>query len=226
MNEREILDTFRRLGAIITNTHVVYTSLKHGSAYVNKDAIYPHTKETSLICKQLALAFKHDFVEAVIAPAVGGVILSTRVAEHLTDMTGRDVLGVYAEKEEIRVLLQDKLLSQHTGDNFVIKRGYDKLIRGMRTLVVEDVATTGNSARKVVETTRAHGGIIVGVGVLCNRGGITPRDVGDVPQLISLTHASLEAWDENECPLCKSGVPINTEIGKGREYLARKRIEQ
>jgi orotate phosphoribosyltransferase len=124
-------------------------------------------------------------------------------------MNGYEVFGVYAEKSE-------------GGDAFVIKRGYDKLIAGKNVLVVEDILTTGGSAKKVVEVTRAIGGNVVGLGVLCNRGEITPQDVADVPKLTSLVNVKLDAWDEATCPLCEQNVPVNTDVGKGREFLARK----
>jgi len=144
----------------------------------------------------------------VVAPAVGGTILSQWVAHHLSDLVGREVLAVYADKAE--------------GDEFVIKRGYDKLVSGKRVLVVEDVLTTGGSAKKVVDVVRQIGGEVIALGVLCNRGGITPQDVSDVPELFALVNVSLDAWDEAECPLCAQNVPINTDVGKGREYLAKK----
>jgi len=210
MTEREVLEILSKVGAVITDSHIVYTSGKHGTAYVNKDAVYPHTKETSDLCRAIAEQFADDGVEVVIAPAIGGVILSQWTAHHLSEITGREVLGVYAEKVE-------------SGDAFVIKRGYDKLVAGKDVLVVEDVLTTGGSAKKVVEATRALGGNIVGLGVLCNRGGITPQDVADPPKLFALVNVKLDAWDEAGCPLCAQNVPINTDVGKGREFLARKR---
>jgi orotate phosphoribosyltransferase len=210
MNEREVLRVLGEVGAVIADSHIVYTSGKHGTAYVNKDAVYPHTAETSRLCRAIAERFRDDNVEVVIAPAIGGVILSQWIAHHLTEMNGYEVFGVYAEKSE-------------SGDVFVIKRGYDKLIAGKNVLVVEDVLTTGGSAKKVVEATRAIGGNVVGLGVLCNRGGITPRDVADVPKLIALVDVKLDAYDEAMCPLCERNVPINTDVGKGREFLARRR---
>lgn len=211
MNEQEVLQVLGKVGAVITDSHIVYTSGKHGTAYVNKDAVYPHTKKTSRLCEAIALHFAGDDVDVVIAPAIGGVILSQWTAHHLTEMTklfGREVLGVYAEKAE-------------TGDAFVIKRGYDKIVAGQNVLVVEDVLTTGGSAKKVIEAVRALGGKVIGLGVLCNRGGITPEDVGNPPKLFALVNVKLDAWDEAECPLCAQGVPINTDVGKGREFLAR-----
>ncbi len=208
MNEKEVLQILGKVGAVITNGHIVYTSGKHGTAYINKDALYPHTAETSRICYAIAERFANDDVRVVIAPAIGGVILSQWTAHHLTEINGYEVFGVYAEKSE--------------SGAFVIKRGYDKFIANKNVLVVEDVLTTGGSAKKVVEATRALGGNVVGLGVLCNRGGITPQDVDNVPRIDALVNVKLDAWDEATCPLCKRNAPVNTDVGKGREFLAHK----
>lgn len=210
--EQEVLRILESVGAIIVDEHIVYTSGKHGSAYVNKDAVYPYTKATFDLCQIIAEHFEDHNIEVVIGPAIGAVILSRNVADILTDLTGDQVLSVYAEKNE--------------EGGFVIKRGYDKIVVGRRVLVVEDVLTTGGSAKKVIEATRSAGGEVVGLGVLCNRGGITPKDVANVPELFALLNIAMDAWPEDECPLCAKGVPINTDVGKGREFLARRRKRQ
>lgn len=210
MNEQEVLRVLAKFEAIITDSHIVYTSGKHGTAYVNKDAIYSHTVEISRLCRAIAKRFADDNVQVVIAPAIGGVILSQWTAYHLTEINGHEVLGVYAEKSE-------------GGDIFVIKRGYDKLIVGKNVLVVEDVLTTGGSTKNVIKATRAIGGNVIGLGVLCNRGGIRPQDVADVPKLMALVNVKFDTYDEATCPLCERNVPINTDVGKGREFLARRR---
>jgi len=133
MTESEILKILHNTGAIIRDDHFVYTSGKHGSSYVNKDAIYPHTKVISNLCLEIAKRFAKSNIEVVIAPAIGGVILSQWTAHHLSRLTKRKVLGIYAEKGD---------------DKFIIKRGYDKLLNRKNVLVVEDVINTGGSARK------------------------------------------------------------------------------
>lgn len=208
MKEQDVLQLLGKVGAVIKDSHIVYISGKHGTAYVNKDAVYSHTKETSDLCRAIAEQFADDGVDVVIAPAIGGVILSQWTAHHLLEITGREVFGVYAEKTE--------------DGGFVIKRGYDKLVAGKNVLVVEDVLTTGGSAKKVVEAVRTLGGNIIGLGVLCNRGGITPSDVANPPTLFALINVKLDSWDEADCPLCVQDVPINTDVGKGREFLAKK----
>ena len=225
MNEQQTLRILTEVGAVITNSHIVYTSNRHGATYVNKDAIYPHTAQTSRLRHAMAERFADDNVEIVIAPAIGGVILSQWTAHHLSEITGREVFGVYAEKEVLAIpspKRKNRLCYAETG-NFVIKRGYDEIVAEKNILVVEDVLTTGGSAKKVIETVRALGGNVIGLGVLCNRGGITAQDVGNVPKLTALANMKLDAWDEADCPLCAKGIPVNPDVGKGKEYLARKK---
>ena len=213
MNPRDALKILEGVGAVITDSHIVYTSGKHGPAYINKDALYPHTRETSMLCRAIAERFAANGVQVVIAPAVGGVILSTWTADFLTKMTLTEVLAVYADKAMI-----------DGEDNFVIKRGYEKIIPKKRVLVVEDLLTTGGSVLKVVKAVRAIGGHVVGVGVLCNRGGVTVSDLGGVPKLEALTDIKMDAWDANDCPLCAKNIPINTSVGHGREFLTKKKL--
>lgn len=200
-NPDKVLKLFQKYNALILNTHVVYTSGKHGSTYINKDALYPHTKAISKLCKILAERFAKDGVEIVIAPAVGGVILSQWTAHHLSNVYKKEVLGTYADK----------------GDNgsFVIKRGYNNFIPGKRVLVLEDNLTTGMSVKKVVDEVRKLNGKVVGVGALSNRSGIKKEDLG-VPKLFALLNFNFESWEAAECPLCKQNIPLNKDVGKGK----------
>lgn len=198
------MDTLKQLediGAILRNTHVVYTSGKHGSAYVNKDAIYPHTELTNRLCLEIAKQYERSEIEVVVAPAIGAVILSQWIAYHLTELNDREVLSVYAEK---------------SGDDFIIKRGYDKLIANRHCLIVEDVVNTGGSILKVIKKVRELGGNIIGAAALCNRGEVTATELDNVPRLYSLININLDAWDAKDCPLCKQGIPLNTDVGKAK----------
>jgi orotate phosphoribosyltransferase len=204
--ERRSLEIFAQNKAIITGSHIVYTSKRHGSDYVNKDAIYPNTKATDELCGFIAEHFKDAKVEVVVAPAVGGVILSHETAGRLTELTGQEVLGI-ADKE---------------GDTLVFKRGYGEFIKGKRVLVVDDVLTTGGSVAKLVELVRSLDGEVVAVAVLCNRGGVKVEDIGNVPELFALVNVQMADFEESECPFCKASIPINIEVGKGKAYLAEK----
>lgn len=186
--------------AILTDSHVVYTSGRHGRAYVNKDAVYPHTVKVAELCRLMADAVGPRGVEVVCGPATGGIILAQWTAHHL------GALAVYAEKD--------------ADGGMVLKRGYDRVAAGRRVLVVEDVVNTGGSLRETVDAVRAAGGTVVAAAALCNRGGVTADAVG-APDLVALVHLALDSWPAADCPLCRDRVPINTDVGKGREFLAR-----
>jgi orotate phosphoribosyltransferase len=206
MGNGEVLGILESVGAVIRDSHLVYTSGRHGSAYINKDALYPHTNAVAELCDEIALHFTGKDIEVVAAPAIGGVILSQYVAHGLLYVEDRHVLAVYAEQDI---------------DGFAFRRGYDRLLAGRKVLVVEDVLTTGGSLRSVIEAVRRCGGTVAGVAALVNRGGVTAEQVGSPVPLLALVTMELESYPEEDCPLCRAGVPINTEVGKGRDFLAR-----
>lgn len=200
MTEQQILDILARVGAVITGTHVVYTSGRHGETYVNKDALYTSTEDTSAVCAEIAAHFASAGVEVVAGPTVGGVILTQWVAHHSPSTAdGRQPAAIYAEEVD---------------GKRVFRRGYADFIPGKRVLVVEDILTTGGSARKVVEAVRDAGGEVVGLGALCNRGNVSAEMIG-TPEVYTLLSLPLSSWDAADCPLCRAGVPINTKVGKG-----------
>ena len=96
----EVIDILKKVGAILQNGHFVGTSGLHFDTYVNKDFLYPHTEETSRVCRLLAEKYKDKNIEVVVGPALGGIILSQWTAFHLSNLCGREVLGVYTEKSE------------------------------------------------------------------------------------------------------------------------------
>ena len=170
MNEDEILDLLQKVGAFRSG-HFVFTSGRHSDSYILKDAMYAYTRETSRVCLEMAERFKDANVEAVIGPAIGAAIIAQWTAYHLSELTGREVYGVYADKDG--------------KGGFIIKRGYDQVIKGKKTLVVEDLTTTGGSIAKVVEAARAVGADVVGAIALVNRGDVKKENVGNPQFLIN-----------------------------------------
>jgi len=238
----EALAIFRRTGGCIENTHAVFTSGKHSGTYINKDAIYPHTSEVSHLCRMLAEQFADDGIEVVVGPAVGGVALTQWVAHHLSQITKKEVIAVFAEKREYLIHeVNEDHFSFHVGNSkwelpkgfkimrrapgFVIQRGQEKLVDGKQCLGVEDILSTGTSARDAIDAARKCGGNIIGLGALWNRGRVSAEAVGNV-ELYSLINTELAMWEEEDCPLCMAGEPINTDVGHGREFLNRRWAEQ
>jgi len=153
----------------------------------------------------MAEKFAAADIDVVVGPALGGIILSQWTAFHLSEMKGKEILGVYTEKD--------------ADSNQILRRGYDQLVKGKKVLVVEDLTTTGGSVRKVVDNVTAAGGNVIGVCVMVNRDpeNVTETVVGAPLTVLGVLKA--DAFDEANCPLCKTNVPININVGHGKKYL-------
>lgn len=208
MKTNHILDILKKTDALITDNHFVLTSGKHSPTYINKDALYPHTKQAAEVGKLFAEKFKSFDIDVVAAPALGGIILSQWTANQLSKLKKKEVLGVYTEKTLEK--------------NQIFTRNYDKLIKGKNVLVIEDLTTTGGSVKKVVDSVRQHGGNVVAVGVMVNR---DPKNVNSElmgAPFFALGELFTESYDENTCPMCKKNVPVNTDVGHGKKFLEHK----
>jgi orotate phosphoribosyltransferase len=210
--DNEVIELLKKSNSLITDSHIVGTSGRHLSLYINKDALYPHTSFSSRIGELFALKFKDLDIDVVAAPALGGIILSQWTAYHLSQLKKKEIFGIYTEKDE------DK--------NQIFRRGYDKLISGKNVLVVEDLTTTGGSVKKVVDSVRNAGGKVIAVCVMVNRDpNLVNSDTIGAP-FSSLAILKAESWEEKDCPLCQKDVPINTTVGHGKEYLKAKGKKQ
>jgi orotate phosphoribosyltransferase len=207
----DILEILESVGGFIKDSHIVGTSGKHISEYLNKDALYPHIELTSEVCKMFAEKVKDLNIEVVVGPALGGIVLCQWVAYHLSQIKGKEVLGVYTEK------------TADGGQEF--KRGYNKLVKGKKVLVVEDNVTTGGSVKKVVEVTRSAGAEVVAVEIMVNRNPDQVNEQFFGAPVYALASRKFAAYDEADCPMCKAEMPINTTVGHGKKYLAGKNLK-
>ena len=196
----EVIAILTKVGAIISNSHFVGTSGLHFDTYVNKDFLYPHTEDVQRIGELFAEKFKDAGIEVVVGPAMGGIILSQWTAYALSRITGREVLGIYTEKSPI--------------SGQVFTRGYEKYVKNKRVLVVEDIVTTGGSVAKTVDVIKEARGEIVATCAMVNKN----ENLGQE----SLASIFVATYKSEDCPLCKSGVPMNTMVGHGKKFLESK----
>lgn len=204
----ETIEILKKVGAVLSKGHFVGTSGLHFDTYVNKDFLYPHTAETSRICRLMAEKYKDENIEVVVGPALGGIILSQWVASHLSEIYGKEVLGIYTEK--------------NADGNQTFTRGYEKYIKdGKRVLVVEDIITTGGSILKSIKAVQDAGGNVVGACAMVNKNKELKKEMFDVP-FETLADLFVDTYEAGNCPLCKNNVPINTNVGHGKKYLSTK----
>ncbi|MDO8498203.1 MAG: hypothetical protein Q7S44_00195 [bacterium] len=62
---------------------------------------------------------------------------------------------------------------------------------------------------------------LVSLAVLCNRGKVKPEDIGfGLREINALLEISMSTWKPEECPKCQAGIPINRNIGHGKNLHA------
>ena len=177
-----VLDRFRRAGALLDG-HYRLTSGLHSSGYLQCALVLQHPREAEACGAALADRVRGLGVQAVLSPAIGGIVIGQEVGRAL------GVRAIFAER-------QDGAL--------VLRRGFT-LTRGEKVLVVEDVVTTGGSTRETIAVAHASGADVVGAAAIIDRSGGQQRFA--VPFHI-LAVVSLPTYPPESCPLCLAGQPV------------------
>lgn len=177
-------------GPLLTGTgallhgHFRLSSGRHSDVFVQKFRLFENPAPTQLCGRALAARFGGEF-DVVASPAIGALVLGWATA------LAAGTRSIFAERVD---------------GAMVFRRGF-RLVPGERVLVVEDVVTTGGSAREVVDLVAAAGAVPVGVGALVDRSDSGSPPTLGVP-LTALVRLEATSWDADSCPLCRSGAPL------------------
>jgi orotate phosphoribosyltransferase len=180
MNPEEARELFERSGAMLTG-HFRLTSGRHSDVYFQKARVLERPVVAMAFAREIASWFPR--IDVVVSPAIGAVVLGFAVALEA------GARSIFAEREEGRMRL---------------RRGF-WLDPGERTLVVEDVITTGGSAGEVFGLVREAGAEPLGVAALIDRSA-APLDF----RMKAVLEVEASSWQPDECPLCKGGVPVSS----------------
>jgi len=176
-----LAEELRARGALLTG-HFRLSSGRHSDRFVQKFRILEDPKIVEPIAAAIAAAAREFRPTVVVSAAVGGIVLGYEVARAL------GTHAIFVEKE----------------------RGVPALRRGFelgandRALVVEDVMTTGQSVREVVDVVRERGAEVVAVAAIVRR---EPQEF-NVPT-VTLLDLPVASFDPGDCPLCADRIPLS-----------------
>ena len=182
MRGEEVLDRFRRTGALLEG-HFVLTSGLHSTHYLQCALVLQHPPEAEALARAVAELLGRGQAETVVAPAIGGIVIGWEVARAL------GTRSVWTERD--------------AEGRMTLRRGFT-VRQGEPVFVVEDVVTTGGSTRETIESLRAAGALVLGAASIIDRSG-GRADVG-VPRH-ALATLDVPALAPNACPQCAAGVP-------------------
>jgi orotate phosphoribosyltransferase len=175
------MQIFRETGAYLKG-HFRLTSGLHSNEYLQCALVLQHPAIAERFGRELAAQL--PACDVVVSPAIGGLIIGHEVAR------AKGVRFLFTERDG--------------AGKMTLRRGFS-VKPGETALVIEDVVTTGGSTREVIEVLRSNGARVLAAASVIDRSG-GRADLG-VPR-VALATLDVIAYEPEDCPLCKQGVPV------------------
>ncbi len=189
MNEHEIREILKQKEALLEG-HFQLTSGRHSNAYIQCALVLQYPDIAEKLGEALVARVREENagipvrLDAVCAPALGGIILGHVVARALK------ARAIFAERDS-----KDGMLK--------LRRGFEIKPRES-VLAVEDVITTGGSLKEIVQLVQNSGAKLTGVAAVAERSAV-PVNFGTITTV--LLKLPLKDYSPEECPMCKEGSP-------------------
>jgi orotate phosphoribosyltransferase len=182
LSPEEVRRILHQTGAV-QEGHFVLSSGLHSPVYIQCALVFQHPRHAGRLGAEMAGLFADQRVDAVISPAVGGIVTGQEVARAL------GVRAVFAERESGAMHL---------------RRGF-RIEPGERVLAVDDVMTRGGSVSEILRVVQESAGRAVGIAVVVDRSG---GDLNWQVPLRSLLRMEAVTYPPKGCPLCREKRPL------------------
>ena len=182
MNAEQVIDQFRSTGALLEG-HFQLSSGLHSTVYLQCALVLQFPDKAESFGRAIAERYQRQAIQLVASPAIGGIVIGHEVARAL------GARFVWTERD---------------ASEMTLRRGFT-VSPGEKTLVVEDVITTGGSTRETIEALRRAGADVVGAASIIDRSAGS-ADVG--VSRTSLASLKVLSVDTSECDACKLGEPV------------------
>ncbi|HEX5833990.1 MAG TPA: orotate phosphoribosyltransferase [Pyrinomonadaceae bacterium] len=183
MEPEKVIDEFRQTGALLEG-HFQLTSGLHSTVYLQCARVLQFPEKAEMFGRAIAEKFADAGIQLVASPAIGGIVIGHEVARAL------GARFIWSERE---------------GGEMTLRRGFT-VSPGEKTLVVEDVITTGGSTRETIEALQQAGGDVVAAASIIDRSGGSV-EVG-VPR-VALATLRVLAVEPESCDACRSGEAVS-----------------
>jgi orotate phosphoribosyltransferase len=183
MNENDVIKIFKKENAYLTG-HFLLSSGLHSPNYMQSALVLQKPWVAEKLCRELAKTLRRHRIDAVIGPALGGMIVSYEMG---------------------RALKVRSLFAERVDGSFMLRRGFS-LKKNERVLVVEDVITTGKSIYEVIDLVEQLGARVEAVASLVDRSDGVAIFSQDFHALLKI---NIKTYRPEECPLCRDRrVPL------------------
>lgn len=178
-----LLAELERRGALI-HGHFRLSSGLHSDRYVQCAKLLEDPSSARSVGAALARLLEEFDPDSVLSPALGGMIIGHETA------AGLGVPFRFSERKDGRMIL---------------RRGFE-LARDERVVIVEDVVTTGGSAREAAQVAADLGARVVAFGAIIDRSAGRSEFAAPFRSLLEL---DVRASHPSDCALCAAGETMS-----------------
>lgn len=198
--QREAIQNLKAFQVLMTDGHFDYGNGYHGREYLNPHRMF---RQPSLIWR-----FAQDLIdllpdsivtstEVVSGPVLGGALLAHTIA------------GLLDGRRDLRrPPTSFAPVSIGPGGQLVLRPFYRTVIAGRRVLLVDDVRNTGKTFERATALVTEAGGEVLATAEIYDRLE-SIVDLG-VPNFALAEYQAADNHPADDCPLCRSGMPITT----------------
>jgi orotate phosphoribosyltransferase len=187
-----------RTGAYRTDDHIVLRSGRHTSEYVAKALVTTEPTFTEGLGDIIATHFNRSLVDLVLTTGYSAGLLGHCVAR---SHPGRPRF-IFATKERAGANRTDVTLIPEYRAFFA---------EGGRVLIVEDILTTGETAKELIKLVESMGGQVVGIGAIWRRS----TGMKFKYPLFTVVTRDVPTFPPEDCPMCRQGIPVNRTTSLG-----------
>ena len=184
MSDEDILAEFRAADALLEG-HFILSSGLRSPRYLQCARVLMDGARAERLARALAAKIPADLrdqIQAVVSPAMGGVIIGHEMGRAL------GLPAMFVERPQ---------------GVFELRRGFH-LEPGTKVLMVEDVVTTGLSSREAIEAVRVAGGDVIAEAALVDRSG-GKADLG-IP-FVPLIRIDVPTYEADAVPPELAAIP-------------------
>ena len=148
LSYKESLKILKETNALLEG-HFVLSSGLHSEKYVQCAKLLSKPEKAKKLCLSLAekIKEKHKNIDLILSPAIGGIVIGYEIG---------------------RILNIETIFAERTNGIFNLRRGFE-IKKGQKTLIVEDVITTGKSSLECSSLAKKMGAEVLGYACIIDR---------------------------------------------------------
>ena len=185
LSHKKSLNILKKTNALIEG-HFVLSSGLHSPKYIQcaKLLSFPHLAKDVCISLATKIKKKFKYIDLILAPAMGGVIIGYEVG---------------------KLLKKETIFCERIDGKFTLRRGFH-IKKGSRVIIIEDVITTGKSSLECVKLITKAGAKLVGFASIIDRS--TKRTLKIKKNIISHMKIEVPTFKRNNLPETLKNIPI------------------